>query len=662
MRLIPLLLISLSLLGSEDFLNLAEDLDDASKISTKTKLNINKSPSIVSVLHASELEKLGITDLYTALETVPGIEISMGIAGSKQINMRGNKSLVTDKLKFMIDGVSINAELSGSNSFYLNMPIENVERIEVIRGPASTLYGSFAHIGVINIITKLASKKKNVLFLHGSSEKSQTAGFTQHLDSKDLQVALSASVVNNNKQRAYTDYSLMPNAGELTSYEDFISKSFAVQLNFLKDFSFSSRYLEETTQNYYGYGAWPIVQDPKELVHTSFANEFIYAPRLTKDLDLELKLGYKTYSMRGQSRLIPYSVMQPKPPYPPYDLIGDGDYKEESLYTDISLHYKLLSHDIILGTYISRTTANDTSYYVNNVTSSEDPTIAIPGGGLKEDIQRKQYALYINDTFTITDKLSSNFGVRYDHYSDADNAFAPKLSFLYTYDEKQSYKLMAQRSFRAPSFVELYGTQSPFIGDENLKSETIDTYEIAYRFQNTFDSWFGLNFFYSDMQDFIYRDTALHLKNGADRDSYGTEIEFKVPLHETTTLQANYSYVYMEDSDGKKTPLIANHLANLMLSYQISNKWNTGTKIRYVGKRGREEGDTREDLKAYTTFDQTITYTMKPLTLQASIKNLFNADVRYPAPLGNGTTTGTYENDLQRDGRVLWLSAKWNFR
>jgi len=664
MKIIPLLLISLTLLANnnDDTLNLLEDLDNASQISTRTKLNINKSPAIVSILHADELQKIGITDLYTALETVPGIEISMGSGGAKQINMRGNKSLVTDKLKFMIDGVSINAQLSGANHFYLNMPIENIERIEIIRGPASALYGSFAHIGVINVITKVSTHKKGVFFVRGSSEHASSVGFTQHFNTKNIKVAFSGSFVNNNKEREYRNYSLLPTPLPFTSAEDFQTKSLAMHLDLYNDFSFTSRYLENTTQNHFGYGAWPIVQDPKNLVHTSFINEAVYAPQLTQELSLEFKAGYKTYSMVGESRLLPYSILQPKPPYPSYDLIGDGNYKENTLYSDLALSYHYEQHNIIVGAYISRTQANGTSYYINNPATSELPTISIPGGGLKDNIERKQYAFYFSDIYSLTETLSFNFGLRYDHFNDTDNALNPKLSLVYAYDEKQSYKLMYQRSFRAPSFVELYGTQAPFIGDENLKSETMDTYELAYRYQNTFDSWFGVNFFYSHLKDFIYRDPTFTLKNGHENISYGSEIEFKLPLHETTTLQANYSYVHMEDSNGKKTPLIANQLANFMLFYQISHNWNTGTKIRYVGKRSRQERDTRDALASYTTFDQTLTYTNDALTLQASVKNLFNKDVRYPAPLGNGITSGTYKDDLQRDGRVFWLSAQWRFQ
>jgi outer membrane receptor for ferrienterochelin and colicin len=108
--------------------------------------------------------------------------------------------------------------------------------------------------------------------------------------------------------------------------------------------------------------------------------------------------------------------------------------------------------------------------------------------------------------------------------------------------------------------------------------------------------------------------------------------------------------------------MVANHLANLMISYQISKDWHTGTHVRYVGEKSREQGDSREKIAAYTTFDQTLTYTFKDFLIQASVKNIFDEDIVYSEAMGNNLSSGTYTNDLQRDGRVFWLSAEWKFK
>ena len=111
-----------------DEVDLLGDLHEASEVSTKTKLNVNKTPSIISVLHSNELQSLGIKSVYEALKTVPGVQLSIGNGGAKKINMRGNTSLLKDKLKVLIDGVSVNCDLTGGGYYlFLDMPIEMVE-------------------------------------------------------------------------------------------------------------------------------------------------------------------------------------------------------------------------------------------------------------------------------------------------------------------------------------------------------------------------------------------------------------------------------------------------------------------------------------------------------------------------------------------------------
>jgi len=531
MKQIALLSLCSLLLANDDTLGLLSDLNTASEISTKTKLNIHKTPAVVSVLHANKLQNMGFTSLYEALEATPGVEISMGIAGAKQINMRGNKSLVTDKLKFMIDGVSINAELSGANHFYLNMPLENIERIEIIRGPASALYGSFAHIGVINVITKASTHKKGVYFARASTEGSRNIGLTQHINSDDIKIALMGSFEQNSQTREYENYSLLP--GEYKSYEDFKERSFGANIEFFKDFSLTSKYMQLNTQNHFGYGAWPIAQDPKELEHSSWINELRYTPKINEDLNLDLKLGYKEYEFNGDSRVTPFSMLIPTSK----DFIAGGAYKEKTLYIDTAAHYNYEAHALTFGVYLAETRVRNPVYTQNASLPilapipSEEKSINIAGGGIKDSINRRHYALYLSDIITLSPKWSANIGVRYDHYSDADSAFSPKLALLYMADERQSYKLMYQNSFRVPTFVEMYGTQAPFEGDEDLKSETIDTLEFAYSYQRGYENYFNINFFYSQKKNFIYRDAAFMLKNGLDATAYGAEIEYSIKRH-----------------------------------------------------------------------------------------------------------------------------------
>ncbi|MBU1927456.1 TonB-dependent receptor [bacterium] len=654
MKKIFLMLSTACLLIANDDMNLLEDLKDASEIATRTKLNMDKTPSVVSVLHADELKKLGMINLYEALETVPGIEVSMGTAGAKQINMRGNKSIIRDKIKLMIDGMSVNSELAGTSYFYLDMPLELIERIEIIRGPASTLYGSFAHIGVINVITKSSTHEKGLLFTNMSSKNFKDAGFTQHLHTEKMQIALDGFFQDNKSSRNYGSYSLIPGQ-EFTSYEDFTNKSLGLNISNGEDISFQARWLKVDTQNFFGYGSWPISKDPKGLQTTSFVSEALYTPRLSRDISMDIKVGYKQYEYEGDARYVPYSLL-PTPPYPPYDLIGGGYYKERVLYTDAALKYSTANHQILFGALLSYAKEADTNYFVNNPVLGE--TLSIPVENIKNNISREQYALYLNDIYSLSDVWTLNLGGRYDYYSDADSSFVPKIALLYNYNEQQSYKLIYQRSFRAPAWLELYGKDIPYVGEASLKSETIDTIELAYRYQPRLDNWMTVNLYYSEMENFINRDAEFNFFNDKDIRSYGAEFEAKATFN-TIALQGNYSYIHIEDEAGRELPFVATHLANLMLSKKFNRNWQTGAKVRYVGEKKRESADTREDLGAYVTYDHSLTYSYEAFTFGATVKNLFDKDIAYPSQLGNPPSSGTYMEDFPRDGRTFWLSLEW---
>ena len=268
-------------------------------------------------------------------------------------------------------------------------------------------------------------------------------------------------------------------------------------------------------------------------------------------------------------------------------------------------------------------------------------------------MSRDQYAFYLHDVYSISPELTFNIGGRYDYYSDADSSFSPKLALVYNKSNEDNYKLMYQRSFRTPSFIELYGLESPYVGDESLKSETIDTIEFAYSYQSSLNNRFTWNIFYSDMKNFVNRQNGSVFFNDEKIRSLGTELEWQFPILDSSKFKSNYSYIHIENENGERLPFIANHLANVMLFTQWTREFSSGTTLRYISKQHREAADTRTDLDGYKRVNQTFTYSHKDFTFQAAIKNLFNEAIVFPAEMK------TYENDLIRDGRTFWFSVGW---
>ncbi|MDD2950231.1 MAG: Plug domain-containing protein, partial [Sulfuricurvum sp.] len=155
-------------------------LENVSTLATKKSLNVDYMPSVVSIVDAQTYIDAGIQNVGEALGMLPGIQMQLSPMGYSMATVRGFKNpnaYLSDKIKILIDGVAINNEVSGSGDFYMDFPLQLVDRIEVLRGPNSTTQGSGAFYGTVNIITKLGnSKEENRVFLGTGSYSTLSAG------------------------------------------------------------------------------------------------------------------------------------------------------------------------------------------------------------------------------------------------------------------------------------------------------------------------------------------------------------------------------------------------------------------------------------------------------------------------------------------------------
>ncbi len=155
----------------------AELMDLDVEVATKTKVSIQDAPSIVSVITANEIKNVGARDIEDILKSVPGIDAVCDYFGNSRIAVRGLFSLKwrNNKIKIMLNGHSLSTAYSGDPmKFFRTIPLDNIEKIEIIRGPGSALYGENAFVGVINIITKDGTAPCKASLKAGSFETYKT--------------------------------------------------------------------------------------------------------------------------------------------------------------------------------------------------------------------------------------------------------------------------------------------------------------------------------------------------------------------------------------------------------------------------------------------------------------------------------------------------------
>lgn len=161
MKYLSVLCISLLLIQSQLLAEISDDLttmlEEATTIATKTKLNADYVPGTVTVISGEKLKSLGITNLaeQNAFDMIVGFD-------SSTLSLRGAGSIYGsqgNKIKWMINDKPINSELwgipkLGVGQIVFPIPTDAIDRIEIIRGPGSAIYGGNAIYGVVNIITK----------------------------------------------------------------------------------------------------------------------------------------------------------------------------------------------------------------------------------------------------------------------------------------------------------------------------------------------------------------------------------------------------------------------------------------------------------------------------------------------------------------------------
>ena len=122
---------------------------------SKKAENVLKAPATVIIITEEEIINRGYIDVEQVFHDLPGFDISKGQgANYSNLYQRGYRSIMTDRTLLLVDGVEQNDLVSDNAQISRQYPLSNIKRIEVIYGPASTMYGANAFVGVVNIVTK----------------------------------------------------------------------------------------------------------------------------------------------------------------------------------------------------------------------------------------------------------------------------------------------------------------------------------------------------------------------------------------------------------------------------------------------------------------------------------------------------------------------------
>jgi iron complex outermembrane receptor protein len=296
-QMLPLLFIPLLSYATTETSTPADEfeslLDEISEIATKKSLNVDYLPSVVTVIDAQTFRDAGIQNIGEALNMLPGIQMQINRLGNATTTIRGLKNpnaYRSDKIKVLIDGVAINNEAQGSASLYMDFPMQLVQKIEVLRGPGSTIYGAGAFYATVNIITRLGnSESGGQIFLGTGSYEDKTIATNVHEQIGNWKIYADAYQKSNDKRLNMPDG--FSNNGTQTD-EAMQDTTFGLKVT-NGSFEFLTRYKENTYGNFYGYEEMldPIGDQEDDHTNTYFLTQLSYKVPF-RGYELETKVNY----------------------------------------------------------------------------------------------------------------------------------------------------------------------------------------------------------------------------------------------------------------------------------------------------------------------------------------------------------------------------------
>jgi len=639
-------------------MSLQDDMQHYSDIATETKHNVDYMPYVISTLKSTDLEELGVLNLREAISLLPGVDLNVGMAGVKNPIFRGSNPYAFGQSRLIIDGMVVNDQIFGGYNQYLEMPIDIIHRIEVVRGPGSMLNHVNGYAGSIHVITKAnrddGQKPQDSAFVLTGTNEFISAGVIKSVDLANGQFSADIYYQQHDLHLPVGDDRFplqLPDSGDT----DQSLNNYQIGLNYKNGgLSIKSRFSQNDSGVSYGQ-AFSLTDDESDFLDVGNNSVQVnYTKKLTDLVGIEFALDYFDETRELQNKVMPDGAMMMAMTLfnGRYFLV---DYSEQSLSQRIQLNFNFSSsHKLNMGINLQQSEIKK-----NDAATSNNNLLTLDEFDLFSIDDRDINTFYIEDMFDINSKTSMQLGGKFTDYSDSDNQSAIRLAVVHRYNDENIYKLMFSQAYREPSWREQYLNAPSFFkaSPTTLETERVDAYEFSYIKRLTYRDFFKLNtFLLKNSEQIDAQNATKTFTNTENNDLYGLELEFERNLSNKDLFNINYSYIDGSNVSGEMVNS-AQNLANAYYLYRANDQWGISGLVKYVGEKGRAIGDTRENTEDYTLVDLAATYKNTPnsLTLNFAIKNIFDKTYYLPSP------NGTYPGDFEQSGRTWMLRLSKEF-
>lgn len=584
-------------------------------IATQLPQAASRAPSVVSVISAADMRATGATNVLDVLQSVPGISLRLNhFANKPLVSMRGAAPKYT---LMMINGAPLRELVWGTGIYWRGLPVSMIERIEVIRGPGSALYGADAASGVINIVTKTAGRiQGSEAGVRLGSFETQNAWIQHGTNWQGFDIGLTIDAMTTDGHRP--EITVNKATYKRTEPADYGYDNLDLRLSVSRDH-------------------WRVLADhrAKDNLRVGLTGGRYFDDQ-TRGSENDTSLAWLYNNVRvgtdwGLDAEVRYRVAEYSSGNGFFESPGVVNHQrsaEQRFNAEISSLYRgWQNHALrIGGGYVWQDI-----YYDSKVDQNGVATVFVP------ETDRRNAYLFAQDVWTLSDHWELTAGARYDHYAEFGGTFNPRLAVVWHTTERLTTKLMAGRAFRAPSFFELYANTGATTPNPTLKPEKSDSVELAFAWRASRDLNLNANLFHTRQANPIVAIDPFPQKffNVDAHVIRGIELEAHWQATPTLRMQGNLTVRRADQEQFKRLKVvdhfaIADRDAYLRADWAFLPKWNWNLQANWTGKRPHQAStDRRPTLGSDWVVDTTLRhYHGSEWEFAASLRNLFDTDAR----------------------------------
>lgn len=559
---------------------LANQLEQVVVSANKTEQSINEVTSNVTIITAEELETKHYASLADALKKIAGISFTRngGIGATTSIFVRGSKS---SRTLVLVDGIRLQDPSVISGADFANINLANIERIEIIKGAQSGVWGSDAAAGVINIITKSNASEINLEYGTYSTRKATIAGNTQ--------IGNTQLSINANRTLSDGFSAQAPAYEDIDQFEDDAYQNTNIIIKSKTEFN------SEQTLGLV-------------LNHTNSYSEYdgYNAPNSQKRSKTETDLVGVDYSFKNTKISVQHSDFKS-------NQLDEG-YTDEVKGQTQSLEVQHKIDSWLLG-----------ALHTKNETDSEKPNFFYdPNNNWAKTYQNQNIqntSNHSNAVFvthqTKFKNLITNEALRWDDYSNFGSKVTGKFGIKYFLNDHSSVSANYGTAYNAPSLIQVinpWGTSNPDLAPENTRE-----WNLSYQFHGLVITYFDKR-----VKDLIDWRNNQYQNVGGKTKIQGTEVEYSISLA-NFGISANYTHLNTEDSNGDPLAHRPEDQIGIDIDWYASDKLDLNLSGLWIGKRPDSPYDAESKTQYYNVWDVVMNYQFnKQFSGYIKVDNLFD--------------------------------------